>query len=426
MKHLLKTTLAFVGMLVVAHLALAVTPMPFADGFESSAGVTSAGYWSTNNAGGVVQKVTSTQIEGSKSLYLTTNALSLNVASGDPDYDNGWFQIWTKPGIFTDEPSDATVEKVAAAFYVNATEDLMAYSSNQWELVLDNVPTNAWLGFVVHVDYSTELWDLYVNTNGSYGDVYVRANDTPLMFTTNHVGGEMTNIVIDTELPGYIDAVAIGVGEVGQGVPVEGNALANVLTYNRYAGRASFAACPPYAYSGANAKLGGDVGDDLMQNLVMVGSPDAIHIVTTSEVVVATLNGGAWEGAGTNQTILPSTAMLVVRGAGTDTVAFYPYGTAPDAVADTIYGQTEGTGWNQKSWPAVKGTGTATAWKATLPTAAAGDMMWIYRHPLWTILKFNGSQWRKLGQTTETAFELLPGEPFWYYRAADGNITWNP
>ncbi|MBN1558433.1 MAG: hypothetical protein JW951_09850 [Lentisphaerae bacterium] len=433
MKHITQTALALLGAVVVAHVAVGIgTPMPFADGFEAQANgdAPDATYWTTNGAGGVVQVTTASSVELNKSLYFTTNTVTLESASGVGNggkHTNAWVRMWTKPGIFQAEPAASTVDKVAAAFYVDTDKKLQAYSANAWVEVLDNVPTNGWLGFVVHLDYNTSKWDLYVNTNGVYGDIYTRVDTSPLSFTTNHVGTEMTNVTFDTELPGYIDAVAIGASDSTViGIPGTGNDYDYVITYDRYDNRPSFAACPPYIYAGIDQKLVGGVGVDLAQNLK---NGDACYIMTDDAgAIAATLDSdeGDWGGPATDVVINASSSLWITRGDDVNTAAFYPYITAPTPADDTLYGTDySGNGWNQKNWPVLKGKAAVATWGPTFEDAAKDDMIWIYREPLWVILKYTGSRWEKLNTSTETNFEFMPGEAFWYYKAATGTGTWN-
>jgi hypothetical protein len=429
MKHLLKAVTLFVAVLVASQVTmLGAENAPYADGMEYAtvASLLSSDAWKTNDNGGTLS-ISQTSVEGSWSVYMSTNQLVFEL--GDADATNVWFYINVKPGLFVEDPPKSTVDGSAAAFCVNTNGDLRAYSNSVWVTVATDVPTNGWMALAAHLDYKAETWDLYYTSNAfdNSGHILAKVGGT-LGFATNHTeDSKMTNIVIDTEIPGYIDYMAVMKGTAGEGVPTADDAYVCVIPVPAGESRTGMAKGYKYATANDGRTLAGALGADL-GNAVVDGS-------NKGTVTIQGTNGQSWVTFGRESgywvhksggplasnavDILPGTAVWIDTGDEDATARFIAYDSLQTSFPDVpLYGtdNSEWKGWNSIEWPldaagedALRGTGVGATGDE------AGALLYVERDgdsPL--LLNFDGSNWRDKKKAYTNDF--LKGQKFWYFR----------
>jgi len=426
-------TLCVVGvaLLGAASLADAAVDLPFTDGFEGvSAGNAPAGAaWSeTGGVAAVVQAVD--PIEESQTCYVATNQLSLNLSDGHGQNDNVWCLVHVKPGLFTDAPSDAAIDGSTAAFYVDKNKQLNAYSNDQWRTVLSNVPTNDWLAVAVHLDYNNSTWDIYASTSGSFLDTLSKCNDGPLAMKSGYTSTALTNIVIDSELPGRIDYIATSWG----GQAVDANTGSNLVIYGR-AGALELVTLEGYHYDSTENTLNGQLGLDLKGE---VGDGGYVYIQDENGWNQYEFNSGSWQltdGTTAPGDIHVTSAQAIWMdpdGSSDETTGFMAYDELTETgsdPADIQYVSVFGTdypeilGWNSLSWPSTTTADQDDGW-GQFPLDS-GDLMYIIKETgTPALLNYNATvgEWRR---GRNKAIETLSlGQQFFYYYSTSGSNAW--
>jgi hypothetical protein len=248
-----------------------------------------------------------------------------------------------------------------------------------------------------------------------------RAHSTNLWFDASASKTALVHIVMtnDAASTGYVDVVAASHAYTNCGVAD----LTNLITADRLAGTLNAAAMPPYSYTNVsvtNDTLAGQLGVDLQQALV---ANDKIKIYHTNAWNVYYLNSGwQWE-AGidpvTNLHINESMGMWIQRGAGVDSVAFYPYSNSP-AMSENVF--IRGTndllvlGWNLLASPFSDVRLPNAAPSYCLTNANIGDRIYIDGHRLY----WSGSSW--LEGSSNAVVQMTPGEAFWLYHKGTGFV----
>ena len=122
-------------------------------------------------------------------------------------YPNVWVQIYAKPVTGATAPS-ATGE--SGAFYVADGGQVRVYDgfADSWA---DADPTTitpgAWVGFIAHIDYVADKWDLYLTEGDYLSDASMIASQVGMP-----LGDEITEFSVYSGDPGYIDALAVSEG----------------------------------------------------------------------------------------------------------------------------------------------------------------------------------------------------------------------
>jgi hypothetical protein len=291
----MKTTniLAGVCSLMLAGVALsawgAAVSLPVSEGFEGSTG---AG-WSTNDAG--VTYPADTPLVGDNYLSMTNDdgvaTLTLDV-SGSPS--NVWWRGFAKVTLYEadSEPSSTDLAGSAAAFYVNASSNIvMVNGASAWVTNLTQLsnPTSSWVGYAVHLDYVADKWDLYVDTTGTTNGTLEQWNSSALDFYTANSG--FTQLVVKGET--RLDAfnVFAGYGSVGTASP------ATVAFGNRTGATNQWyvSHVAEKTYSGGGSNLVGQLGSDLASGL---GEGDKIQFFISGDWHQYELTDGEWDAQG--------------------------------------------------------------------------------------------------------------------------------
>lgn len=404
--------------------------LPYREGFESSpTGVVSASSWHGATNSGLVMVQNSHYIEGGQGIYLSNGLINITFASGDAT--NVWVQIYSKPVFASSDASPSVASNEVGAYYVASSGVLRAYSGSAWSNLNAVIPGNKWIGFATHLDYDAKKWDLYVSTNGVYGDVMVRANKYGAMdFNTAATSSAtcLTNFIIElaAETNMYLDVVAASYGYTNLVTT-----YSNVVAYDRIVGQSVAAAMPPYNYGSINSvtnTLDGQLGIDLKRGLT---SNDVVYVSYTNGLNKYALDAAMlWQGEGaivaSNLYINKSMGMQMKKVSGRDTVVFYPFGEYGPASTNVIL--VEGVnnptveGWNFLASPfsTVRTPNHATLNFGFNNDAADGDRIYLRNRML--VFSTWDSKWRDGAKVATN--QLAPGEAFWYYRKAATSFTW--
>ncbi|OVE76576.1 hypothetical protein BVX97_00680 [bacterium E08(2017)] len=404
--------------------------IPYRDSFESATNGSrgaSGGWHGITNSGDI--SVISSFYEGAKALALSNG--TMNVTFTNDDGTNVWVQICTKPVISVSDTAPTPADDEVATFYVASGGVLRAYSGADYSNTWVTIPEGQWIAFGVHLDYNTEKWNLYVSTNGAFGDTMVRANLTDLDFNDAvTTPTSLTNVIIElaAETNMYIDVIAASYNYT--------NLLAthtNLLAYDRLVGALKDAAIPPYDYGSVYSitnTLGGQLGEDLMWGM---GTNDELRVSYTNGWNIYSLEGGTnWQADGnsissTNIFLSQGTGIQMKKLSGRDTVVFYPYAGAPVIASNIVIKGTDDValkGWNYIVSPfsQVRTFNHASQGMMFTNVATAGDRIYLQESRM---LVFYGStkEWRE-GRNVATN-QVAPGEAFWYYNKSGTNFIWS-
>ncbi|MBM4142727.1 MAG: hypothetical protein FJ225_03905 [Lentisphaerae bacterium] len=409
--------------LAALYGAYAAETLPFVNGFETGLGAN----WTQSGDGTATVSSAAAKV-GGNGLSVSNKVVTLSAGGGSGD-TNVWVHLMAKPAVSDDSPSMSGI--TSAAFYLKNDKSLMAYTGGVWTAVQSNVPSNTWLGFVVHLNYIDGIWDLFVcqNPTGT-NDVFARVGTSPLYMGTAR-SNRLSEVVVDSEIAMSLDVVGGSYGYTQVGAAE----LDTVMVRSTHAGVAtnfvpnigthSNDVDTLYARLGKNLLSGVQLNDELMN----IGTNGA------SLYRVENVGGGvlAW---GTIQGALPEnlhwtmgTGGTLVRGAGNNALAFMEYDGAlqvPPA-SQTVGGPDYGGvyGWNQVVNPEANGTleggGHLTAdAEEMFPGAVLGDEVWwrdgnSFHH------------WVYLSTGWDTSQGSIPGGAMmWFRRRADGTEDWVP
>lgn len=413
--------------------------VPYFQTFESGNNGPISGTWKGVGVSGDVQIQSSVALQGSKALCVSTGSVSFSVTTMDTANDtNVWVQIYAKPAPYYDSGVAPTVDAdTAAAFYIQrGTGKIRMYSGASWidSDHIATVDTNSWLGLAVHLDYVNDKWSLYVATNGFYGDNMVRVTTNLLDFNAGCTQVCFTAASVETELPTYIDAMAVSGGYD----PV--SALhTNLAVQERIANDSQITSLPPYEYEGEARELDGILGDHLERGRKLTrdaDQPEADRVKIFSGGIwrvfhLTELSG--WTGTGID-TYRATNSVAFDREPGTDFAVFYPY---TNDVSESYYevwfdGTAElSGGWNQASWPGTypdRGFNDPDL-DTALPFPDYPEI-WLFRNGHFIRLYYSLSRtaWMdaSVRPPSEATISLLPGEGFWYRRRAATPILWQP
>lgn len=409
--------------------------IPYRKGFESAtlgaAYTNSAGWQGITNSG--VMQIVSGDLEGSKGLSLSNGLM--NIAFSAPAVgSNVWIQIYSKP-VFAQDDSEPTVnDNEVATYYVASGGLLRAWSGDAYSNLV-TVPANTWLGFAAHLDYNAAKWDLYVTTNGIFGDRMVRANKTVMDFNTAASGAPfLTNIIIElaAETNMYIDVIAASYANTNII-----SAHTNVIAYDRLVGALRPAGMPPFDFGSINSTTNtpaGLLGDYLAWDM---GLDDELRISYTNGWNIYTLDGSSdWQNDGNGMAadaiyISKATGMQMKKLSGRDGVVFYSYSNLVSQSSNVVVLGTsdlDTKGWNYLVSPfsQVRTFNHPSLGIGFTNTASKGDLIYLKESIELVFTVGPGNTIRKwyFGRNVATN-SLAPGEGFWYRNRANSNIVWD-
>jgi len=195
-------------------LSFGAVPVPFADGFE---GALDPGW--TSNATGQISFTTDHALGGgNESCTFSFDELTLPVTPST--YDNVWVQVYARAAGMSEAPPSghASIAGCSALFYVWTNGNVFAMQGNgddtgAWVDTTVNVPLTAnksgWVGFIAHLDYVGNQYDLYYKEGGNAsGDSLTRIVEG-YNFYSNSTAAAMASFQVSTELATSLDAVAL-------------------------------------------------------------------------------------------------------------------------------------------------------------------------------------------------------------------------
>ncbi len=407
--------------------AAAPQPIPFTDGFESGtngAPYTGAG-WSYSGASVVATNPATTPDDGStKSLYTTESAaLSLSAAGKS----NVWFLgdsiMSTYP---TNTDAQPSISDAAAAFFLNTSGELKAYSNNAFVVVKTGLDTNDWVGFAVQLDFASKKWNIYLRSQGTAnpGNLALANTNGPLAFRSGYTGGAITNVEVGGIT--YLDTVKVlaGAGLVTADSPdtITPRTVSYSSTNQWYSSRVS-----DKTYGAGENDLGGQLGADLAAGL---SAGDYVRVYTTNGWQRYILESdGMWTAVGGSTapgllTLVPGQPVWFQFATPVaDRFALYDSEWIPAALAaqnarpaSLIINATGGApaGWTAFLWDSGNTRRIHPNGNSGFPTdLAAGSVIFVvssngqYTRGYWT-----GAAWSTIGGQ---AITLTPGDVVWIY-----------
>ncbi len=139
--------------------------IPFTESFENNA--THSGtlgdldgqrsWVVSGNGAALVQNVT--VHSGSQALSIS-NAAATHTFEGTPS--EAWITLWADP-VESELPPETIAPDAAAVFYINTNGQVVAYNSTTATELTGTIVSNGWNKFEIHCDYSSKVWNLFVN-----------------------------------------------------------------------------------------------------------------------------------------------------------------------------------------------------------------------------------------------------------------------
>ena len=427
-----------VGLMLVSMSALGVTALPFGDDFEQTIGSSLGTNWTVG--AGIAQVSNSELVSGggTASAYVSEDA-SLNLSDGIPDHTNVWWSGYAKVTPQDDSSEEPAISTNAAAFYVNTSNQVKAYSNGAWSVVATGVDPDAWIGFSAHLDFGADKWDLYKTASSfTYGDAMSKLNTAgALAFNAAHTATQLREFNVTGTT--YIDGIAVSYD--GLGTPVDGNTPDNAAnaSIDLYLNGNLTGLLAQY-FSLADSTMNGPLGDALYGALA---DGDKVHIfvpqdTTDWQIFTHQGAGSGWShsgGASNNPTVYQTTALwieLLGDANERDASMTISYTSLADPVDIAIAGKTEdGSGWTALAWPETFSKSFADHADMQLPSPVQGDRVYVWE------LQGHGSYgytlllWDATDNRWENAFgsaattTLTHGKAFWYFRNTDSGGSWN-
>ncbi len=293
MKSTMRLTAVSLIVGLMAGVSFGVT-LPFTDSFE---GATSPlDNWATNGTGDVsIDTVDHTPgvAGGAKSCVISNDAITVAVT----DAYNVWAQVYTKAAGYDGDPADIQINGLAAVFFITKNGDVRVMDGNgsdggTWTNVasLGALTGNktGWEGFVVHLDYDSDTWELYRQTSGESGAATLTRIATDLGFRFDSAG--MSSIEVSSELTASVDTIGLikGYSDVGN------STYSNVIstTEDHTTEMTSMIIGDIDHYDSTSDLLSDEAGGDLMMGMV---NGDKIQLYLADGFSTFTYNGaGAW------------------------------------------------------------------------------------------------------------------------------------
>lgn len=429
--------------------------MPYIEDFQ---GWSVADPW-TRAGGGTVSSVAGLSGTG---VSVTEDTLTLNITTSTNDYTNAWFQVYTKPVAANGVPDDSAWTGVSGAIYVKNDGTLWASGesesspgNNEWTQLASGLPTGQWLGFVVHMDYSSGRYTVYRRTTASVGEAFTRCGSVNMRVGRS---SEFTGVLLNTigAQAGLFDEVAVSPGPAGaersqySALTVRHNETRTAGVWTPY--RLMESTTDPYdPLPALDQTLGGFTGDDLKGGLipsVTIGAGDKLRIWSNGEngwpegYIVYELRPFGWVCRTPGGPAPDAVALVAGQGvwiesaAGTPRTGFYstemdPKGipVQPDPPPITLYGANDGQGWTHRVWTmASSSLQTVLHNGNTNPDFADGDVAYVVDPSGFTSERRYYSQslggWAKSGSLNSPT--VPAGCELWIKRVATSTATWNP
>ena len=426
MSRILSVVLVAVVMSVCVSGARAAATLPHSEGFES--GWSSANPWSDSGSGSVASD-SSTSAEGSASAKIDQHVLIFS-ADDSENYTNIWIQIFGKPVPSEDAP---TVSGVSGAWCVTTSGLLRAYTSAGWETVKTGVPTNQWLGFMVHLDYGNTNWDIYY-TAGSVLAPMELVNASGMGFPAGYSNEFFTFEIESGSGAAYVDAFDATLGYFGVEDTVESpDEVLERDGIDLVTGGGMAMTDLAQHFCAGNNTLGGPLGM-ILRAALEPGDRIMIYNPVSENFDIYTAGIPLWVEAGANDVVITATTGFWIDTvtSGLDPLVGEDTYMAACDVADlaipvaTLNG-TGKTGWTALAWPFTDTRQVNTSPGFGFATAVGDDAIMIYNTATrqYDMLRWRNetSEWWYQGSAAHQT--LSEGQGFWYYRSTVADSTWD-
>lgn len=141
--------------------------LPFYETYEARTPGDLNGQYGWSAVDGIVQ--TATTYAGSQAGGITSDTGRAYHVFADAQTDV-WTELYIQPvfdgGAVTSAPAGSSF-----AFFVNASGDVVVFNGTSTQTVSAAIQENTWVNFIVHSDYATTNWDLYVGGSLLIGDL---------------------------------------------------------------------------------------------------------------------------------------------------------------------------------------------------------------------------------------------------------------
>lgn len=425
--------------------------LPFTDGFEQGTALSSS--WAVG-AGESVEFSTTYKPAGggNRSVKLKFDELALSVNSG---YDNVWAQVYSKAAGMA-EPDLDTISGCSAVFYVSTDGKVWAmngtggdagtWSNTQATVTMQGGTTEKWIGFLVHLDYNENKFDLYMKEDGNAAaSDYTRIASGFGFYSSDHA--EMANFKVLAEKDTWIDAVYLRTGSSTAGtsggtwgvVQTRTAALDTNVWQNIVIGE--------HGWSGPETNtLAGHLGEVLMSSASL---DDVLRVWYTNGWNSFKLNspGPVWAtlvGLSPSNVVLSAGDVAMLSFGTTPSIPFHVYadGYVPELAAPPappsggyeLYGtdNTAVNGWTPVVWgggtrsggltnpPAANGAGldvSVTPNGSRLYVRDRGSRNYAYRY-------MRNGQWYVSDSPADLT--LRNGQTMWIRRNGGPVVPWNP
>lgn len=429
---------------LVVPLAFGSVGLPYTEGFEGGA---LGADWTTNGMGALEFPSDAPAGGGDKSCRFERKELTLNVTPST--FDNVWAQVYAKASGSAEEPEASHIDGCTAVFYVdtNATVRVMngggsndgswVDATNLTDVMTDN--QTDWIGFVVHLDYANNQYDLYVKENGTAGADDLTRVASGMGFRQN--ASELSNFVVETELETLVDAVALG-----QAASRAGYAGLDEIETDTSSRTTNIWKAIAIAHSGT---ISGDLGALLLDN---TGANDLLQVWYTNgwnEYYNEDLMAPGWTlttGIEPNLVELSTGSVAYVKHRTDPSPAFHVYAkgyvpeiddftTPPPPEGYELYGTDNDNveGWSTLVWGGgnltLSGDVDANGGSANLgddEVGPAGARVFV-RDPNSRIYDFRyrfNQQWMRSGQGMD--LNLQNGQVVWVQQTNGATVRWNP
>jgi hypothetical protein len=409
--------------------------VPYYEAFGSSTTSITDNWNAWSNIVGSVAITNADPLVGTHHLDVKAGGVELTV--NDSGASNVFVQMYVKAAACPDIPSVDQTLAAGICLYDDTQTNFLIQSSNGWEganqmlLLPDGIMQGTeYLGIALHMNYTDKEFLVYCSTSGNFATHMQLADSRLLPFGASHSGETFSSLIVTQEnasVGGLIDAVAIA----NSLEPLSTSAV-NLEAALRNQGTARSIAMPPYNY-GANDTFASDMGDDLLLSLAL---NDEIQIINEDNWNVFRVAAGpVWQhisGSYTvNTQINPAHPMILVRQAGDDDMAFYPYADATTPIIAVTVIDTNN---------AVLGGRTPMAMPATEEDcvdinadqnlgfeglASNGDEIRFYDADTGVGVNFYWRDGDWYDGASVASYTVCPGDTWLYYRRSTGGFSWD-
>jgi hypothetical protein len=362
---------------------------------------------------------------GTYVVQMTNGSVTVNV-TGQPQ--NAWVQLFGRPAGFENEPNSSDYEGAAAVFYVTTGNVLRARNGASWDDLATGVSTGAWQGFVVHLDYANDQWDMYRITSGSAsyeGQTLTRLNGTAMSFADGNTLHSMSNITVTTAATAEIDALRLTPGNSSAGNSFYASIVPRQWTATTSA--TYIDAVPEHSESSPDNTLGGELGEALGEGLSNTDQATLYKAITPA-YVTSTFNNGSWSGGDTAlQLPAGSTVWFDYSVAKTALYRYFAKGLDPQAEQQTtqasqvldVQGDDDPASWTPYIYLGVAKTAPAAGFTANAAGVGIGGSLYIKRDTYnYDRYVANGTGYTLNGENATP--NLASGTALWIHRIGNG------